>query len=249
MKTEILYEDKDLFVCYKPAGLPTQTRQIGQMDVESELRNYVKGAPLYIVHRLDQPVEGILAFARTKSGAAALTKQLGSDEMNKSYLALVYGETDEEGVLEDYLCKEAKGNLSKVVSDKEPNARFAQLSYETLAKKKLADMQRNVDPACSDDVLSLVHIRLKTGRHHQIRVQFANAGHPLLADKKYADPVTLQISAALGIQNIALCAHRLHFVHPVTKQKMAFEVTPKGHAFELLDTGGVVQKTNDCNNI
>ena len=71
----------------------------------------------------------------------------------------------------------------------------------------------------------------------------------IAVDKKYADPVTLQISAALGIQNIALCAHRLHFVHPVTKQKMAFEVTPKGHAFELLDTGGVVQKTNDCNNI
>ena len=104
MRTEILYEDKDLLVCYKPAGIPTQTKQTMQMDVESELKNYLKGKPVYVVHRLDQPVEGILVFGKTKEAAAALGKQLSSDEMNKEYYAVVAGIMEEkQGKLVDHI--------------------------------------------------------------------------------------------------------------------------------------------------
>jgi len=201
------------------------------MDVESELKNYVKGAPLFIVHRLDQPVEGILVFAKTKAAAGFLSKQLGSDEMNKSYLAVVCGDMPEEGTIKDYLRKEPKGNLSKVVSEKEADAKYAELSYKVLGEKRLADAGSRI--ALPDDVLTLLHIRLKTGRHHQIRVQLANAGHPLLADHKYAGQEVMRISQELGIRDVALCARSLHFIHPTSKQKVEFQMEPKGLAFRL----------------
>lgn len=218
MRTEILYEDKDLLVCYKPAGIPTQTKQTLQMDVESELKNYLKGKPVYVIHRLDQPVEGILVFGKTKEAAAALGKQLSSDGMNKEYYAVVAGIMEEkQGKLVDYIKKEAKGNLSKIVQETEAEAKYAELSYEVVGEKEV----------------SLVRIHLKTGRHHQIRVQFAGTNHPLLGDQKYADAKTLELSRQMGVRNVALCAARLHFIHPVKKEKMEFQIQPKGLPFQI----------------
>lgn len=218
MKTEILYEDEAILVCYKPAGIPTQTKQTMQMDVESELHNYLKGKPVYVVHRLDQPVEGVLVFARTKGAAAALARQLGSDEMSKEYYAVVSGKMEQkQGRLVDYIKKEAKGNLSKIVEETDPEGKYAELSYEVLGEKEV----------------SLLRVHLKTGRHHQIRVQLAGANHPLLGDQKYADSQTLELSRQMGIRNVALCAASLQFVHPESKEKMKFEVEPRGLPFQI----------------
>ena len=226
MKTQILHEDKDILVCYKPAGIPTQTKQTMQMDVESELKNYLKGKPVYVVHRLDQPVEGILVFAKTKEAAASLGKQLSSDEMNKEYLAVVFGSMiEKQGTLVNYLKKEAKGNLSKVVKETDSEAKYAELSYEVIGEKEMD----------TEEGISLIKIRLKTGRHHQIRVQLAAANHPLLGDQKYADEKTLAFSRENGIRNVALCAAKLHFIHPSTKEKMEFQITPKGLAFRHVE--------------
>lgn len=226
MKTQILHEDKDILVCYKPAGIPTQTKQTMQMDVESELKNYLKGKPVYVVHRLDQPVEGILVFAKTKEAAASLGKQLSSDEMNKEYQAVVFGSMiEKQGTLVNYLKKEAKGNLSKVVKETDSEAKYAELSYEVIGEKEMD----------TEEGISLIKIRLKTGRHHQIRVQLAAVNHPLLGDQKYADEKTLAFSRENGIRNVALCAAKLHFIHPSTKEKMEFQITPKGLAFRHVE--------------
>lgn len=233
MKTQILHEDKEILVCYKPAGIPTQTKQTMQMDVESELKNYLKGKSVYVVHRLDQPVEGILVLAKTKEAAASLSKQLSSDEMNKEYRAIVFGSmAEKQGTLVHYLKKEAKGNLSKVVKETDSEAKYAELSYEVIAEKDGKEEGENQEKL---PCISLLKIRLKTGRHHQIRVQLAAANHPLLGDQKYADEKTLAFSRENGIRNVALCAAKLHFIHPSTKEKMEFQITPKGLAFRHVE--------------
>ena len=178
-------------------------------------------------------MEGILAFAKTKTAAASLGRQLGSEEMNKSYLAVVFGRLPQKGTLKDYMRKEPKGNVSRIVSEKEKDAKYAELSYEVLAEKSLAEIGCVCSPALPQEVLSLVRIRLKTGRHHQIRVQLANAGHPLLGDSKYAAPQVMQLSGQLGIRSVALCAHALRFVHPVSKENRELKITPKGLSFQI----------------
>lgn len=231
MKTQILHEDNDIIVCYKPAGLATQTKQIGQQDVESELKNYLKGGKLFIIHRLDQPVEGILVFAKTKQAAAELSKQLGKENMHKCYQAVVSGEVKQkEGTLTDYLLKEPKGNLSKVVKEGTKDAKYSELTFKVLQTKQIHEDQQS-----KEEHVTLLSIRLKTGRHHQIRVQFANVGHSLLGDSKYAYDKTKEVSRELGIKNVALCASNLTFMHPRTKKQMEFEIAPKGMAFKMFD--------------
>lgn len=234
MRTEIIFEDNGLIVCYKPAGLATQTKQIGQKDVDSELKNHLRGGYLAMIHRLDQPVEGLLVFAKTKEAAASLSKQLGNDEMNKTYLAVVYGQLSEkQGTLTNYLFKEAKGNVSRIADAKTPGAKYAELSYEVLAEDNDALKAKQVGTAINETTISLVRVHLKTGRHHQIRLQFAGANHPLLGDNKYAGEEVLELSKNLQIRNVALCASELHFLHPKTKKKMEFKVIPKGLSFQM----------------
>ena len=228
MKHErILYEDNDIFICHKPAGIATQTARVGQADMVSEITNYLKASgsdlknPLYVgvVHRLDQPVEGILVFAKNKAAAADLSRQAAGDGMKKEYLAVVCGENlSKSGELTDYLLKDGKTNTSRVVPPEVKGAKEAKLSYEVLS--------------AGPSGTALVKVRLYTGRHHQIRVQMANAGMPLLGDHKYAGEAALKISAGLGVREIALCAYRLAFVHPKTGKNMQFEIKPEGAAFQ-----------------
>lgn len=229
MKHErILYEDNDIFVCHKPAGIATQTARVGQADMVSEITNYLKASgsdlknPLYVgvVHRLDQPVEGILVFAKNKAAAADLSRQAAGDGMKKEYLAVVCGENLlKSGELTDFLLKDGKSNTSRVVPPEVKGAKEAKLSYEVLSE--------------GPSGTSLLKVRLYTGRHHQIRVQMANAGMPLLGDHKYGGEAALKISAGLGVREIALCAYRLAFVHPRTGKEIQFEVKPEGAAFQI----------------
>lgn len=244
----ILYEDKDILVCHKPAGIATQTARVGQADMVSEMENYLaRKLPqggrqgesqkmhsgrcgnlshqqrIYVVHRLDQPVEGILVFAKQQAAAAALSAQAAGEEMEKEYLALVCDLRGKEtaGTLTDYLLKDGKTNMSYVVPPEVKGAKEARLQYEILE-----DAETESGLRCK-----VAKVRLYTGRHHQIRVQMANAGLPLLGDHKYADKEAIVLSERLGIRDVALCAYRLAFIHPVTKEKMQFEIKPEGAAF------------------
>lgn len=236
MKTKIVYEDREILVVQKPAGLATQTARIGQPDVVSELKGYLADQQrksmqskstargesyLGIVHRLDQPVEGLLVFAKTKPAAAALTKQLSSGILNKQYYAVFCGKPlSKEGELVDYLMKEE--NLAKVVTGQQsqyPQAKKAVLQYRIL--------QEISTPA----QLALTDIHIDTGRFHQIRVQMSHGGMPLLGDAKYGNEQTLEQAKKLGVRNVALCAYSLTLRHPVTGKQLAFEITPEGEAF------------------
>ncbi len=210
---DIIYEDKQLLVCRKPAGLAVQNASFGKIDLESMVRTYLmerngKANPyLGVVHRLDQPVQGIVVFAKTPAAAADLSAQVQDGRMTKEYLAVVCGKLPEaEGELVHYLKKEPSGNCSRAVGAKTPGAKRAKLTYRVLEE---------------GDGCALVKIRLQTGRHHQIRVQMAACGAPLYGDAKY-NP-----GAQRG-QQIALCASRLSFTHPVTGARMEFTCQPDG---------------------
>lgn len=215
IKDHILYEDDAVLVCRKQAGIPVQTQRMGQQDMVSLLKNYraaKKEEPyLGLVHRLDQPVEGIMVFAKTKQAAAALAKQVSERSVDKYYYAIVWGKMKEpDGVLTDYLLKDGRTNCSKVVTKETLGAKRAELSYHTMAET---------------EEKSLLEICLKTGRHHQIRVQLSHAEHPIYGDGKYG------VRQETGYLPLALCSCRLGFTHPVTKKKMKFEIRPEGRAF------------------
>lgn len=229
MKTKILYEDSHIFVIHKPAGIAVQSARVGQMDCESELRNYLarQGVSPYIglVHRLDQPVEGLLVVARTKEAAAKLNKQLVTGSLNKKYLAVVHLEKDllnEAGSFADHILKERQ--VVKIVSsDTEApkhikEAKQARLTYKIMQKK--------------DDLkTALVDVEIETGRFHQIRCQMAYHGMPLLGDAKYGSSASVELSRQLGVRQVALCADRIAFNHPVTGKTLSFEVKPDNIAF------------------
>lgn len=220
MQLEILYEDQEVIVCYKPAGISVQTKKIGEADMESLLKNHLKGGYLAVIHRLDQPVEGLLVFAKTPFAAKELNKGLQGAGFGKYYKAVLWGNVEKDkALLEDYLVKDGRTNTSRVGTANERDAKKALLRYEVLAKGKEGEKD-----------ISLVKIQLETGRHHQIRVQMAHMGCPIWGDAKYN---TAQIQDR-RFRPIALCAYRLEFVHPRSKEKKVFEIEPRGEGFLLL---------------
>lgn len=232
MLKNIVFEDEHIIVAYKPAGIATQTARLGQQDMVSELKNYLarkpenkgKGVPyLGLVHRLDQPVAGILVFAKTKQAAASLSKQITEGSFHKYYYALVYGRPEKKmDTLEDYLYKDGKTNMSSVVTEDTPDAKMAKLSY--MHKETLMVWEAMQEA-------SLVEIELFTGRHHQIRVQMSHAGLPLLGDSKYGTEESKEFSKAVGCRNVALCASRLEFKHPKTGKSVNFVKKPDDEIF------------------
>ena len=230
MKERILYEDKEILVCHKPAGIATQTGQTRQKDMVSEIKNYLGNNPyLGVVHRLDQPVEGLLVFAKTPFAAKELSRQLTDNTLNKQYYAVVLGKGFEENTeLVNYLIKDtlhvsqmngSKMNRSRIAEVGEIGAKKAVLQAKTV----IFDAKRNI---------SVLEIRLITGRHHQIRVQLSEAGFPLLGDSKYGTEEAGKKSKELGVDYVALCACRLELLHPKTKKKLEFLIKPEGKIFQ-----------------
>lgn len=217
MQLQILHEDAHILVCHKPSGMPVQTSKIGAMDMVSYLKQYlyrkqeVKQEPyLAVIHRLDQPVEGLLVFAKTPFAAKELSKSLQTHQFGKHYRATLCGVPKErKGRLEDYLRKDARTNTSAVCSASDKDAKKAVLFYEV---EEVVEQE--------GEKLAKVKIQLETGRHHQIRVQMAHMGCPILGDTKY-NPFA---KTEKGWQKIALCAYRLEFVHPKTKEEMQFKI-------------------------
>lgn len=220
-KIKILYEDEYVLVAYKPAKLATQTSKTGEKDMESLLKNYLykqskgKQTPyLAVIHRLDQPVEGVLVFAKNPFAAKGLNRQLNGDGFGKEYKAVVCGQLpSKKDTLRNYMIKDTKTNRAFICPKKREGAKEAVLHYELLKER--------------EDGTNLVHIRLETGRFHQIRVQMANIGCPILGDAKY-NPMTEKSGRW---EQIALCAYRLQFRHPKTGKLMKFEIEPEGEAF------------------
>lgn len=214
----IVYEDKDILVCAKPAGLPTQTAKVAAPDLISELKKYLaeKGEHyLAMIHRLDQPVEGLLVFAKNKAAAGNLNAQLKAGGFDKVYYAVAFNQPPvQEGMLEDYMIKE--GSMAKIVTADTPGAKEAVLRYKLLAV---------------EGGRALYEVKPKTGRFHQIRAQMAHAGMSLLGDKKYADPAIRIYSEQHGIQNVALCAVTLKLIHPRGGEEMLFVKKPSGEVF------------------
>ena len=159
---EILYSDKSLAVCVKPVGLDSEA------EVPEKLKN-ILGGDIFPIHRLDKNVGGVMVYARNKQAAAKLSKAVQDGLMVKEYVAMVHGTPPEEGDWSDFLFKDSRKNKVFVVKKQRKGVKLARLEYQRLRSGEK----------------SLVHVRLHTGRSHQIRVQFASRGYPLVGDHKY----------------------------------------------------------------
>lgn len=216
MKLNIIYEDQQLLVCIKPAGIPTQSSRIQTPDMVSILKNYLynnspqgKKPYLAVIHRLDQPVEGLLLFAKTPAAAKALSSQLQASGFHKQYVAILTSIPEkEEDNLVHYIIKDGRTNTSRICAGSTRDAKEARLHYRILTRR---------------DNMAAAEITLDTGRHHQIRVQMAALGCPIEGDRKYGIP-------SPGNQNTAqlkLGAWKLAFSHPISGKRMEFHYTPE----------------------
>ena len=215
MGLNIIFEDEQILVVKKDAGIPVQAGKMRIMDLQGLIKNELykrnrKGGEPYLglIHRLDQPVEGVMVFAKTPFAAGALSEQVTDGRMKKHYLALLCGKPSEDsGKLVDYLLKDGRTNTSSVVGVNTKDAKRSELNYKVLRR---------------EEEKTLVEVELLTGRHHQIRVQMANAGWPLYGDTKY-NPAFQDTKEQV---QTALCAYKLSFVHPKTKKVMEFRIEP-----------------------
>lgn len=210
----VIYEDNHIIVVEKPVNIPSQGDKTGDIDMLTLIKEYLKekynkpgNVYLGLVHRLDRPVGGIMVFAKTSKAAARLSESIRNKEFNKCYLVIADGKFDEKsGVLEDYLLKNERTNTSKVVKEGTKNAKFARLEYEVVKYNEEIN-------------LSVLKVKLDTGRHHQIRLQLASRNHSICGDQKYG-------TRGRGKQ-ISLWAYKLEFPHPITKEIMSFELEPE----------------------
>ena len=211
---DIVYKDSDIIVVNKAAGVPVQTKSITQKDLESEIKKIlvsegIKNPYLAVINRLDQPVSGLVLFALNKNAAAKLSDDLIKGRIDKYYKAEILGEFEQkEGVLEDMLYKDAKANVSYVTDEKNPHFKES---------KKAVLEYKEVSPGS-------LEIKLITGRHHQIRVQLAHAGHPLLGDTKYGTDESREETVKRGIKELKLQAYKLEINHPRTGERMEFQI-------------------------
>ncbi|MCD7739138.1 MAG: RluA family pseudouridine synthase [Lachnospiraceae bacterium] len=241
MRTQIIYEDQQLLVIYKPVGLAAESAGIAQMDVVSELKLYLshggKSSWLGLIHRLDQPVEGLLAVAKDPQTASALSSQLRAGRMRKSYRAVLYlppGIRPEPGVvtkLTDFMGKEggrAKIEAAPISGDvsgtagRRASGRKASEMKEAILTYRILEHHENT---------ALAGIELETGRFHQIRCQMAFHGMPLLGDQKYGTAESMEAGRNMGIKNVALCADSLKLIHPKTGKELCFAIEPQNVAF------------------
>lgn len=198
---DIVYQDQRIVVAVKPAGVVSTDERGGMPEL---LRQELGTACIRTVHRLDAPVSGLMVCARSVYAAGELSRQIREGQFEKTYLAVVHGTPPEKGEFVDLLGRDREKRLTYVAPSSGKGVQEARLRYRVLAVR---------------DGLSLVEIRLLTGRTHQIRVQFSSRGWPLVGDRRYGmedDPVS----------PIALWSYRLSFLHPQTGEQVTFEKAP-----------------------
>ena len=212
-KLEILYEDNHLIVVVKPINILSQSDSTKDIDMLTMVKKYIKqkynkpgNVYVGLVHRLDRPTGGIMVFAKTSKAAKRLSDDIKNNKFTKTYLAVIPNLTKKRGTLINYIERDDNGN-SFITNEKD--GKYAELSFEVISKI---------------DNYSLTKINLKTGRHHQIRVQFNNIGCPLYGDQRYGKKDKKQL---------CLFAYKLEFIHPVTKEKLTFIKYPNYSKFIL----------------
>ncbi len=214
-------------------GLATQSAKVSQADAVSELKNYLKGGYVGVVHRLDQPVEGVLLFAKTPAAAKAYSAALQEGTLNKEYLAVCYGspsvwkgghtlvESVSDGYrLTTYLRKESgpKGAAAVATAADDPEGKKSVLEITVLKSR---------------EDCTLLRVKLLTGRFHQIRAQLSDVGLPLLGDEKYGSSESRELSANYGVRTVALCADRLTVPGKDGNPEREIEIKPNGTAFTI----------------
>ena len=198
---EIVYQDKDIIVCVKPAGVLSTDEPGGLPDL---LRQALGESNIRTVHRLDQTVSGLMVLARRSKAASELSRQIREGSFQKEYVAVLHGSPEkDQGELRDLLLRNKQERKTYIVSDPGKDVQEAILAYRVLNRA---------------DNLTRVRIQLQTGRTHQIRVQFSGRGWPLVGDRKYGAPEETC--------NIALWSYRLAFNHPYSGKPMEFLLEP-----------------------
>lgn len=197
---EIVYQDRELVVCLKPAGVLSTDEPGGVPEL---LREQLGTEEMRTVHRLDRVVGGLMVLARSAAAASALSRQIRDGDFDKRYLAVVHGTLPETGELRDLLLRDKAERKTYVVSERARGVQEAVLRYERLGQA---------------GELSLVRIELITGRTHQIRCQFSSRGLPLVGDRKYS-----LLDDGCGI---ALWSERLAFRHPASGEALHFCAPP-----------------------
>ena len=254
----ILYEDNHLIAAVKPAGVLSQADSSGTPDMLTLLKQYIKvkyNKPgevwLGLVHRLDQPVSGVMIFARTSKAAARLSEQIREHQTGKYYLAVVRGKNvPEQAVLDDLLVRDSSsgktrtiessinvGKNHKNLSDADEN-RFSSsdaLNTKTSAKAAILEMCKLKTAIYHDVELNLLEIKLGTGRGHQIRVQLSSRGWPILGNGRYDSsdalnsnlPIRKTIdSSGKEHADLALFCSRMEIIHPVRKEPLSISAQP-----------------------
>lgn len=224
IENQLLYEDKHIIVLTKAAGQLSQPDKRHHPNLKKDLENYLitsgqrqKSPFIGVIHRLDRPVGGVIVYGKTKEGTAALNKELQNSGFKKEYLAIVTGTPEPpKHTLENYLLKNQRTNQSKVVAEDTQNSKLARLDYEVISSLKHPTL----------GLCSLLKIALHTGRHHQIRVQFAHIGHPLIGDSKYGKK---------DGQAIGLWAYQLELTIPFKNTVEQFKQLPTEAPFTLFD--------------
>ena len=209
MDIKIIFEDKDILVVEKPPKVPCQSDKTSDDDIMSILNRPYLG----LVHRLDRPVGGVMVYAKNEKTNSFLSKEVSARRLYKEYLVVVCGKPENnKGELRDYLKKLRTINMSKVVDKGTNGAKEAILEYEVLESKDTEEY----------GTLTLLKVILKTGRHHQIRVQLSNAGFPIWGDNKYNKTFVKKKEWT----QISLWSYKIGFNHPTNKTNSTFISLP-----------------------
>lgn len=235
----IIFEDEDLLIVEKRAGMPVQTGRIGQLDLESQVRNYLSERSgsynpyVAVINRLDQPVAGIVIFAKSEMAAKSMSLQMTENSIKKEYLAIVSARQEiiekysgKVITLTDYLLKVPRGNMARVVKDGLRGAKKSVLHMEVLRDysdyKKVIGVKKA--ELLKESEVFLIKIQLETGRFHQIRAQLSNIEMPIIGDVKYGG---MQDTTRLNRGEIGLIAYKIEFSHPISGERMMFQILDK----------------------
>ena len=201
---EILYSDKHLVVCIKPSGVLSAKDSSGKQNMQDMLCETLGVSETFVVHRLDREVSGVMVYAKTRESARSLSTLVAERKFYKEYLAVIEGRPEKDAdTLVDLLFRDSRKNKTYAVDRKRAGVKEASLEYSLVDSKGES---------------SLVRIILHTGRTHQIRVQFASRGHSVVGDRKYG--------SRTKSAGIALCSHKIEFIHPATGERVSFSYLP-----------------------